>query len=71
MESAEHTPALRLGPSGAHAASLIFDGALVRHADSIDLEGALRGAEAAVKEKLGYAISLAEKPMYEAGAVGA
>ena len=45
-------------------ASLIFDGVHVEHRDDGDLPAALRSAEAAVKEQLGYAVALLEKPMY-------
>ena len=40
----------------------------VRHRDdrnAADLEAALRAAEAAVKEKLGYTIALTEKPLFD------
>ena len=33
--------------------------------NAADLEAALRAAEAAVKEKLGYAIALTEKPLFD------
>ena len=39
-----------------------------RHRDdrnAADLEAALRAAEAAVKEKLGYTIALTEKPLFD------
>ena len=36
-----------------------------QHRDGIDLTAALRAAEAAVKEELGYTIALLEKPLYD------
>ena len=53
---------------GLKADALIFDGALIRHSEGVNLEHAMRGAEAAVQEKLGYTIVLAEKEMYAAHA---
>ena len=35
------------------------------HRDGVDLEPALRAAEKAVEEKLGYKVSLIEKPLYD------
>ena len=56
-------------------ASLIFDGMLVEHREGdtqdastgcwLQLEDALRTAETAVLDKLGYRISLLEKPLYD------
>ena len=37
----------------------------VRDRDGLDLTPALRDAEAAVKEKLGYTIALIEKPLFD------
>ena len=36
----------------------------VQHRNDVDLKTALRAAEAAVKEELGYTIALLEKPLY-------
>tara|TARA_B110001450_G_scaffold239597_1_gene247628 strand:+ start:1184 stop:1444 length:261 start_codon:yes stop_codon:yes gene_type:complete len=36
----------------------------VRHRDGHDLTAALRAAEAAVKNEMGYRIALLEKPLY-------
>ena len=44
----------------------------VRHRDdrnAADLKAALRAAEAAVKEKLGYTIALTEKPLFDSSAI--
>ena len=44
----------------------------VRHRDdrnAADLKAALRAAEAAVKEKLGYTIALTEKPLFDNSAI--
>ena len=44
----------------------------VRHRDdrnAVDLKAALRAAEAAVKEKLGYTIALTEKPLFDSSAI--
>jgi hypothetical protein len=44
----------------------------VRHRDdrnTADLKAALRAAEAAVKEKLGYTIALTEKPLFDSSAI--
>ena len=50
---------------GWRVASLIYDGVHVKHRDGVDLAPALRAAEAAVKEQLGYTIALTEKPLYD------
>ena len=36
-----------------------------QHRDGVDLTAALRAAEAAVKEELGYTVALLEKPLYD------
>ena len=56
-------------------ASLIYDGMHVEHRSSdtrdsqtgrwVQLEAAMREAEAAVQRKLGYTIELKEKPLFE------
>ena len=50
--------------SGWTVASLIFDGLLLEDKQGADLAAMLRTAEAAVDEKLGYKISLLEKPLF-------
>ena len=37
----------------------------VQHRNGVDLTAALRAAEAAVKEELGYTVALLEKPLYD------
>ena len=49
-------------------ASLQFDGLLVEHRPGADLDAAMRGAEHAARERLGYAIKLKEKPLFEVDA---
>ena len=46
-------------------ASLIFDGCHVEHRDGGDLTRAMRIAEQAVLDALGYKIELKEKPLYQ------
>jgi hypothetical protein len=50
--------------NGWTVASLIFDGLLLEDKQGADLAAMLRTAEAAVEEKLGYKISLLEKPLF-------
>ena len=50
--------------SGWTVASLIFDGLLLEDKQGAYLAAMLRTAEAAVDEKLGYKISLLEKPLF-------
>eukprot|EP00966_Prymnesium_polylepis_P147529 3408110-Prymnesium_polylepis.1 len=46
--------------------SLQFDGLFPEHREDASLSDAMRAAEAAVKESLGYTIQLAEKDLYKA-----
>ena len=53
-----------LRAEGVPVDALIFDGVLARHVEGLDLDAAMRQAEAAVLDKTGYAVELVEKPLY-------
>ena len=48
---------------GLTVTALIFDGCHVRHEAGVDLEAAMRQAEADVADEVGYHIELCEKPL--------
>ena len=52
-----------LESSGWSVDVLAYDGVMIRKNDKLHLEGSMRAVEAAVKEKLGYDISVIDKPM--------
>ena len=56
-----------LKSDGWTVASLQYDGCHVQHRAGGNLAAAMRRAEAAVRERLGYVIQLKEKPLFEAG----
>lgn len=52
-----------LEASGWSVDVLAYDGVMVRRSEKLHLEAGMRAVEAAVKEKLGYDISVIDKPM--------